>query len=53
MFIVVWNFWMVFLGVVLGAHLHPLHGATVGISIGCAAMIAVHELVYGSTSAAC
>lgn len=47
MFIVVWSFWMVLLGVVLGAYLHPLHGATVGISIGCVAMIAVREPVDG------
>ena len=46
-FIVFWSFWMVLLGVVLGAYLHPSHGATVGISIVCAAMIAVHELVDG------
>lgn len=45
--ILFWSFWMVLLGVVLGAHFHPSHGAAVGISIACAAMIVVHELVEG------
>ena len=46
-FIVFWSFWMVLLGVVLGVYFHPTHGAAVGLSIACAAMIAIHEMVDG------
>lgn len=42
-----WSFWMVLLGVALGEHLHPSHGAAVGISIVCATMIVIHELIDG------
>lgn len=42
-----WSVWMVLLGVVLGAYLHPSHGVAVGISIVCAAMIVIHELIDG------
>lgn len=38
---------MVFLGVVLGANFRPSHGAAVGISIACAAMIVIHDMLEG------
>lgn len=46
-FIFFWSLWMVLLGLFLGIHLHPSHEAAVGISIACAAMIAIHELIDG------
>ena len=45
--ILFWSVWMVLLGVVLGSYFHSSHGAAVGISITCAAMIVVHEMVEG------
>lgn len=46
-FILFWSFWMVLLGLILGAHIHPTRGTMIGISIVCAVMIATHELVDG------
>lgn len=42
-----WGVWMVLLGLLLGVYLHPSRRAAVGISIACAAMIVIHELVDG------
>jgi hypothetical protein len=46
-FIFFWSVWMVVLGVVLGVHLHPSRAAGLGISILCATLIVVHELIDG------
>ena len=45
--IVLWSFWMVLLGVVLWVYFHLTRGAAVGLSIACAAMIAIHKLING------
>ena len=46
-FIFFWSIWMLLLGFFLGVYLHPSHRAAVGISIICAAMIVIHEMVDG------
>lgn len=46
--ILFWSFWLVLPGVILGVYFHPSHGAAGGISIPCAAMILVHEMLEKS-----
>ena len=46
--ILFWSVWMILLGVILGVYFHPSHGVAVGISIACAAMILVHEMLEKS-----
>jgi galactitol-specific phosphotransferase system IIC component len=46
-YIFFWSVWMVLLGCIIGMHLHSSFRAAVGISIACAAMIVIHELLDG------
>lgn len=46
--ILFWSVWMVLPDVILEVYFHPSHGSAGGISIPCAAMILVHEMLEKS-----
>lgn len=42
-----WSVWMLLLGCVIGMHWHQSRGVAFCISVACAVMIVVHEMIDG------
>jgi hypothetical protein len=45
--IFLWSTWMLLLGCVIGMHWHRSHSVVVCVSLACAVLIVVHEMIDG------